>query len=232
MLALAAASWQRRWLERGRGRRTVVERAVPRDVVCQRENRHQHGGQPARVSAKRTTRSARAARPISALPPWSTLRHQSSSRGNRIHLEWDSMGTGDQRRTACYPATIRYAPAKSIAASPGQCGITASFIPISPARVKRQCRHASVGQTDRWLTLPALRAWGTSRKRMDDQHGPNAAITARCRQGCHPTDAGGRRDLAAPAETSSNCQSNDASAAPQQRRGRCAQRARQRRLLR
>lgn len=56
---------------------------------------------------------------------------------------------------------------------------------------------------------------GTSRKRMDDQHSPECGDNGVAGKDCHPTDAGGRRDLRnAPAETSSNCQSNDASATP------------------
>lgn len=50
-----------------------------------------------------------AARPMSALPPWSTLRHQKRVHpaANRIHLEWDSMGTGDQLAMGL-PATRRH----------------------------------------------------------------------------------------------------------------------------
>ncbi|CKT73540.1 Uncharacterised protein [Mycobacterium tuberculosis] len=56
---------------------------------------------------------------------------------------------------------------------------------------------------------------GTSRKRMDDQHSPECGDNGVAGKDCHPTDAGGRPGPEKrPAETSSNCQSNDASATP------------------
>lgn len=104
------------------------------------------------IHTKRTTRSARAARPMSALPPWSTLRHQktSSSRGqsNTPGMGLNGYGRSAGNGTACYPTAQsnmpqpnRSRPTRPVSTESSP----ASFIPISPAaRVKAmstcQCR--------------------------------------------------------------------------------------------
>lgn len=128
--------------------------------------------------------------------------------------------------------TIEYAPAKSITAyTPGQYGILTGVFHTDIA--SGTCKgNVSVGQTDRWLTLPALPSMGgTSRKRMDDQHSPECGDNGVAGKDCHPTDAGGRPG---PEKRSRR----DKQQLPEQRRerypdhnsdrGRCAQRARQR----
>lgn len=130
MLALAAASLAAT-LAPGcsRGRRTVVERAVPRDVVCQRENRHQHGGQPARVSTQSELHVQLALR-VRCLH---CHRGRRSATKKRVHprpIEYTWNGTQWVREISwqwdCLlpDGTIEYAPAKSITAyTPGQYGI-------------------------------------------------------------------------------------------------------------
>lgn len=129
MLALAAASLAATLAPNAVAAAEPSWNGQYRDVVCQRENRHQHGGQPARVSTQSELhvqlalrvrclhchRGRRSATKNEFIPRPIEYTWNGTQWVREISWQWDCL---------LPDGTIEYAPAKSITAyTPGQYGI-------------------------------------------------------------------------------------------------------------